>query len=190
MHAHRNDDSVAREIRSFDLARRLIFHEVRTHTIRKLTGLSRNRLATLRRRLKVSDDPRRHGPPPRSLDVLLRTARGRTEAAAVAALFPLFKHPASIKSASALDDGEQTCDVYDAYLAYYPQTAVRFEELMLLKRSLAKGDLLELGLCRVCKGLIMNNRYERSRPTCSHCSSLGESDQDPALLGEKTIALS
>jgi hypothetical protein len=190
MNAHRNDDSVAREIRCFELARRLIFHEVRTQTIRKLTGLSRNRLATLRRRLKVSDDARRHGPPPRSLDVLLRTARGRTEAAALAALFPLFKHPTSIKLSSALDDGEQTCDIYDAYLAYYPQSAVRFEELMLLKRSLAKGDLLELGLCRICKGLIMNNRYERSRPTCAHCNSLCESDQDPAFLGETTTALS
>ena len=58
-----------------------------------------------------------------------------------------------------LDDGEQACDIYDAYLAYHPQSNVRFEELMLLKRSLAKGDLVELGLCRVCKGLIINNRY-------------------------------
>jgi len=190
MDAHRNDDSVTREIRCFELARRLIFHEVRTQTIRKLTGFSRNRLATLRRRLKVSDDARRHGPPPRSLDVLLRTARGRTEAAAVAALFPIFKHPVSIQRTSALDDGEQTCDIYDAYLAYYPQSNVRFEELMLLRRTLAKGDLLELGLCRICKGLIMNIRIDRCRPICAHCNSLRESEQDSAFLDEKTTSLS
>src|SRR5271155_6274711 len=113
MDAHRKDDSVIRELRCFDLARRLIFHEVRTLTISKLTGLSRNRLATLRRRLMVSEDARRRGPPPRSLDVLLRTSRGRTEAAALAALFPLFNSPSSIKPATSLDDGERACDIYD-----------------------------------------------------------------------------
>ena len=165
----RKDDSVIRELRSFELARRLIFHEVRTQTISKLTGLSRNRLETLRRRLMVSEDARRRGPPPRSLDVFLRTSRGRTEAAALAALFPLFKRPTSIKTSTSLDDGEQACDIYDAYLAYYPQSNVRFEELILLKRGLAKGDLVELGLCRVCKGLIIHNRLDRCRHTCSHC---------------------
>ena len=85
------------------------------------------------------------------------------------ALFPLFKNPTSINSSTSLDEGEQACDIYDAYLAYYPQSTVRFEELMLLKRSLAKGDLVELGLCRVCKGLIINNRIDGCRPTCAHC---------------------
>ena len=114
MDAHRDNDSVAREIRCFELARRLIFHEVRTQTISKLTGLSRDRLTTLRHRLKVSDDARHRGPPPRSLDVLLRTARGRTEGAAVAALLLLFTRPTSSKLRSSLDDGEQACDIYDA----------------------------------------------------------------------------
>src|SRR5271168_971617 len=172
MDAHRKDDSVIRELRCFDLARRLIFHEVRTQTISKFTGLSRNRLETLRRRLMVSEDARRRGPPPRSLDVFLRTSHGRTEAAALAALFSLFKSPTPIKPSTALDDGEQACDIYDAYLAYYPQSNVRFEELMLLKRSLAEGDLVDLALCRICRGLIMNNRYDRCRSTCSHCDSV------------------
>src|SRR5271170_6184816 len=102
MDAHRKDDSVIRELRCFELARRLIFHEVRTHTITKLTGLSRNRLETLRRRLMVSEDVRHRGPPPRSLDLFLRTSRGRTEAAALAALFPLFKSQTTIKPPTAL----------------------------------------------------------------------------------------
>jgi Flagellar transcriptional activator (FlhC) len=174
MDAYRNDDSFTRELRCFELARRLIFHEVRTQTITKLTGLSRNRLETLRHRLMVSEDARRRGPPPRSLDVLLRTSRGRTEAAALAALFPLFKS-ASMKPSTSLDDGEQACEIYDAYLAYYPQSNVQFEELMLLKRSLAKGDLVEPGLCRFCKGLIVNNRYDPHRRACSHCDPLSQS---------------
>jgi hypothetical protein len=188
MDAHRNDDSFIRELRCFDLARRLIFHEVRTQTITKFTGLSRNRLETLRRRLMVSDDARHRGPPPRSLELFLRTSRGRTEAAALAALFPLFRSPASIKPSTSLDDGEQACDIYDAYLAFYPQSNVRFEELMLLKRCLAKGDLVDLGLCRICKGLIMNNRYDRCRTTCSHCDSFPEHKR-VMEISEKTTGL-
>ena len=184
MDAHRNDDSVAREIRCFDLARRLIFHEVRTQTISRLTGVSRNRLAKLRQRLMVSEDARRRGPPPRSLDVFLRTARGRTEGAALAALFPLFKTPRSIKPSTSLEEGERACDIYDAYLAYCPQSNVQFEELMLLKSSLAKGDLLELGLCSKCKGLIVNNRYDRARRICSHCDAPGKDETVAEISNE------
>jgi hypothetical protein len=187
MDAHRNDDSFIRELRCFELARRLIFHEVRTQTISKLTGLSRNRLETLRRRLMVSEAARRRGPPPRSLDVFLRTARGRTEAAALAALFPLFKTPASIRASTLLDDGEQACEIYDAYLAYHPQSNVRFEELLLLKRSLAKGELVELGLCQVCQGLMIYNRIDPSRRTCSHCETLREHRLDSEPVSEKAI---
>ena len=169
MDAQRKDDSVIRELRRYQLARRLIFHQVRTQTISKLTGLERNRLAAVRRWLRVPEDARHRGPPPSSLDVLLRTSRGRTEGAALAALFPLFRKPTAVKPSRCLDDGEQLCDVYEAYLAYYPQSNMQFEELMLLKRSLAKGDLIELGLCRICKGLIMNYRFDRRRCTCWHC---------------------
>jgi Flagellar transcriptional activator (FlhC) len=189
MDAHGKDDSVIRELRGFELARRLIFHEARTETISQLTGLSRNRLATLRRRLMVSKDSRRRGPAPRSLDVFLRTARGRMEAAALAALFPLFKNPDSIKSSTSLDAGEQACDIYDAYLAYYPQSNVRFEELMLLKSSLAKGKVLELGLCRLCKALIINHRYERPRQTCSHCAEPREHERALESSGETETGL-
>lgn len=188
MDAHRNDDSVGRELRGFELARRLIFHGVRTDTISKLTGLSHNRLTTLRRRLEVPDDERHRGPSPRSLDVFLRTARGRTEGAAVAALFPLFKDAAATRSPTYLDEGEQACDIYDAYLAYHPQSNMRFEELMLLKRSLSKGDLLELALCRICRALIMNNRYDCGRQTCSHCDGLRAPEPDAAILEGKRPA--
>jgi len=186
MDAHRKDDSVIRELRRYELARRLIFHQVRTQTIGALTGLSRNRLATLRRRLMVSEDARHRGPPPRSLDVFLRTSRGRTEAAALAALFPLFKNPTAIKPPTSLDDGEQLCEIYDAYLAYYPQSKVQFEELMLLRKSLAKGDLIELRLCRLCKALIMNNRSDRYRRTCGHCNDGSEHER---TMGERPASL-
>jgi hypothetical protein len=177
MDAHRKDDPVTRELRRFVLARRLLFHQVRTRTIGELTGLSRHRVATLRRRLIVPKDARHRGPPPSSLELLLRTFQGRTEGAALAALFSLFETPTAVKSLTSLDEGEQQCEIYEAYLAYYPQSNVQFEELMLLKKSLAKQDLIEIGLCRVCGGLIMNNRDDLCRSTCWHCEVHNEHDR-------------
>ena len=99
MDAHRKDDSVVRELRGFELARRLIFHEVRTETISKLTGLSHNRLDDL---ATTSEESRMMnaiaGPRPARSMYSCAPSRGRTEGAAVAALFPLFKNPASTPS--------------------------------------------------------------------------------------------
>ena len=134
----------------------------------------------------VSENDRHRGPAPRSLDVLLRTSRGRTEGAALVALLSLFKSPTSIKASTFLDEGEQACAVYDAYLAYYPQSTVRFEELMLLKRSLAKGNLVELALCRVCRGLIINNQIDGCGRICSHCENFREPEQASETFIEKT----
>jgi hypothetical protein len=174
MNAERKDDSFVRELRCLELARRLIAHQVRTRTISKMTGLSRDRLATLRQRLMVPDNNRLRGPPPRSIAEFLRTSHGRAEGAALASLLPFFKSPTSIGSLSFLEDGEQACDIYDAYLAYHPRSAVRFEELMLLKQSLTGPNAIALGLCRKCRGLIVNKRAIARRRTCVHCSDLHE----------------
>ena len=189
MDAHRKDDPVTRELRRFELARRLLLHQVRTQTIGELSGLSRSRVATLRRRLMVPLDARHRGPPPSSLELLLRTFRGRTEGAALAALFSLFEAPTSVKPFTSLDEGEQLCEIYEAYLAYYPQSNVQFEELMLLKKSLAKQDLIEIGLCRVCGGLIMNNRDDLSRCTCWHCDVHNEHDRIVDVTDQRTESL-
>src|SRR6266404_3113022 len=58
------DDPILRESRRATLARRLISHGVRTEMIGRLTGLTRSRLATLRRRLMVADETRLRGPAP------------------------------------------------------------------------------------------------------------------------------
>ncbi len=174
MSVERKDHSFVRELRCLELARRLIVHQVRTKTISKMTGLSRDRLATVRQRLMVSDNNRRRGPPPRSIEMFLRTSHGRAEGAALASLLPFFKNPTSIGSLSFLEEGEQACDIYDAYLAYHPRSAVRFEELMLLKQSLTRQNGIALGLCRKCRGLIVNKRTIARRRTCVHCNDLCE----------------
>ena len=75
------DDPILRESRRATLARRLIYHGVRTEMIGRLTGLTRNRLATLRRRLMVADETRLRGPARSAMEVFRGSALGRTEGA-------------------------------------------------------------------------------------------------------------
>jgi hypothetical protein len=169
------DDVITRENRRSELARRLILHHVRTLTITRLTGVTRNRLATLRRRLMVSEDERRRGPPPRSLDRFLKTPHGRTEGAAIVVLCSLFDGRADCIPAivperfTTLDPGEQLCDAYEAYRAWFPQSDVELEEVLLLKNGVATGKRVEIGKCRGCKALILINRFANSERTCWHC---------------------
>lgn len=169
------EDSVEREIRRSELARRLILHRARTQTIARFTGLTRNRLAALRLRLGVTDEARLRGPSPTSLDVFLHSDQAQSEAAALAALFALYADKTldsaapSAGSPSELRHGEQLCEIYEAYLAYHPRTAVRLEEMMLLKRSLRIGETVSVGRCQGCAGLILIDRLAQPRFTCWHC---------------------
>jgi hypothetical protein len=138
----------------------------------------------------VSKGSRHRGPPPRSLNVFLRTARGRAEGAALAALLPLFHNSTSANPSSSLESGEQACDIYEAYLTYYPQSGVRLEELMLLKRCITREEVIELRLCRECKALILSQRSDRRRRICTHCEDLHQQSEQSADMIEKEVLLS
>src|ERR1700733_9339424 len=73
------DDSVRRENRRVELAHRLLSHGVRTTIIIRLTGITRDRIATLRRRLGVPSRTRRRGPTFSSVRRFLKEPLNRTE---------------------------------------------------------------------------------------------------------------
>jgi hypothetical protein len=180
MNSQQTEDSVIREIRRSELARRLILHRARTQTIGRLTGLSRNRIAALRRRLMIGNEERLRGPVPTSLDTFLHSDQAQTEAAALAALFALYSHQtlwrgaAPVSALGALERGAEICEIYEAYLTYNPHTEIQLEEMMLLRRSLAKGDAVSLGRCRQCEGVILVDRLGHSTFTCWHCRTGSE----------------
>src|ERR1700730_5380104 len=55
-----------RDLRRLQLTKRLVGHQARPQTIYRLTGYTRHRLATLRRRWRVSQGSRHRGPAPTS----------------------------------------------------------------------------------------------------------------------------
>jgi hypothetical protein len=183
MFPHDTEDVILRENRRAELARRLILHGVHTEFISLLTGLTRNRLATFRRRLMVADKTRRRGPIRSPLRVFLGSSRSRAEAAALSSLCSIFQIPieprvSSIPKIVSFDFGERLCETYEAYCACYPKTRVQLEELIVLRSSLAKGDLIRLGKCRSCRCLLLINRFEGSHE-CWHCDSAPINPKSP-----------
>jgi hypothetical protein len=178
-----DDSAHQRENQRVALGRRLLSHGVRTTIIGALTGLTRNRLETLRHRLAVPDGARRRGPAPSSVNRFLKEPVERCEGAALTAICAAFDLPAlerelSLRPASfiSLDYGERLCEAYEAYRACYPSTQVTLEELMMLRDRLAKADLVTLGKCRGCRCLMLIDRFNGGR-NCWHC--------DPAAYREK-----
>jgi len=167
------DDPILRENRRLELVRRLISHTVRTGIITRLTGFSSNRQATVRRRLGVPGKCRWRGPTRSMLELFLETPRGRAQGAALVTLCALFEIPIDADAAHlsefvSLNFTDRLCEAYEAYRALVPQTEIEFEELILLRSSVAKGDI-RLGRCRTCKGLILINPYDGGHRTCAQC---------------------
>lgn len=164
------DDPILRESRRATLARRLLSHGLRTEMIGRLTGLTRNRLATVRRRLMVADEMRLRGPVRTALDVF-RGSLGRSEGAA---LISLGVTAGLIKTAHAdtfdpLEQAERLCDTYEAYRAVIPETRAELEDFLLLYRAVAVSHSLLPDTCRSCRCLILVEPFEIRRE-CSHCN--------------------
>jgi hypothetical protein len=174
MHSSVMDDPILRENRRSEVARRLISHGVRTKLITRLTGLTRNRLATVRRRLMVRDKSRRRGQTKSSLEIFLGCSRARAEGAALVSLFAVFGLPVqrrgvSVPKVASLDFTEGLCEVYEAYRACFSTTEIELEELVMLRDTLTLGRDLQVGKCRLCKCLVLIDRFDGTHRNCSQC---------------------
>lgn len=169
------DDPIVRENRRSNLVRRLISHGVRTKIISLLTGLTRNRQSTVRKRLAVRDKSRLRGPTKSSLELFLKSSRARMEGAALAALCEVFDIPigpdaVTLPSIVSLGFGERLCETFEAYRAVHSGTELALEELILLRSSLAKGDEIRSLRCRGCRALMLVSPYEGTRRLCPVCA--------------------
>jgi hypothetical protein len=169
-----SEDVILRESRRTLLARRLLLHGVRTQFITRLTGLTDDRLRTLRKRLMISGKTRLRGHPRDALTLFLGTSLARAEAAAIAALLWLFEIPTGPRAPSipkGVPFGERLCETYEAYCACYPRTKVTLEEMIELRKKLVRGDRMRLGKCSDCKCLLLVDRYDASLE-CLHCGAV------------------
>jgi len=198
--ARATTDTVDRELRRRQLAQRLVVHHARTQTIFRLTGLSRHQLATMRQRWGINNEIRRRGPAPTSFAVFRSTSRVREEAAALAVHWVVLASVGALSDrnfkSTAIEFGEKLCEVFEAYLAYFPDTELQFEHLVLLVRGLEEAEAVALSSCSNCDAVILADLLGKRRRLCSHCqhaphivsatghaSETGTEPNDPAEKG-------
>ena len=178
-----SDDRYSRDRFRFDLALRFMRHEARTHTIRKWTGLTDDRIRKLYRSYLTHMPGRiaRHrGKSPGQVGFFTRTPRAQQEAAILASLFCLLgvvpcevvvdtEHPLP-----GVARGERLCQAYEAYLTLVPGSLISFEHAVLLVNELARGSELKLGDCIRCGGLVVVDSLRLGEIRCARCSEPAE----------------
>ncbi len=173
------DDPFGRDLKRIEVARRMVLHQARTQTVVSYTRLTRNRLATLRRRWCVPNALRRRGPPPRSLGAFLRTPGARSEAAAIISLciaLEALPNPAAKSESSAfprLEMADRLCEAFEAFRTWIPGSTIEFEEMLLLANELATGNVVKLSTCRGCKSAMLIFKFGTPRGNCVHCDRHG-----------------
>ena len=157
-----------------EIAYRLIGYEVRTETIRDITGLSADRIRRLFRDY-VRDQPesrirRRRGKSPRQMSFFRRTPRHELEAATIASLCRIcgLDRPGLLQRLT-LEEVARFCDVYDTFLTITLGAVVTFEHAWYLMQVLARDDEYALTPCNDCSALWVRDRLDLVPVVCATC---------------------
>jgi hypothetical protein len=166
--------------RRYRLAFRLMTHQARTQTISAMTSLSRHQQETLRRRWRITEETRRRGPSPTSLDRFTHSPRARAEGASLAAICRIYGLipledivGAPRRKLLTLELGERLCDTYETYRACFSRSELEFEQLLSFVLGVAENEVIGLGRCISCSGTVLIDRLAPLRPTCAHCQRAG-----------------
>lgn len=169
-------DGARRDSRRYRLALRLMTHQARTRTISAMTSLSRHQQETLRQRWHVTEETRRRGPSPTSLDRFTHSPRARSEGASLVTfcriygLLPLGNvSGVPRRKLLTLELGESLCDTYETYRACFPRSELEIEELLSFVLGIAKNEVVGLGRCTSCSGTVLIDRLAPTRSSCAHC---------------------
>jgi hypothetical protein len=174
-----SDAGYSRDLRSFNLAMRMLSHEARTRTISAWTGLSADRvrkLSKLQRRERPQKVLRRPpGPTPRQLAALLTSPGLRTEADTIAGVCQMLKvlpsEPVANAKASLpnLARGERLCAALELFQDFVPHARLTFDQLVMLLNNLAEGEQWAIARCGSCPAMVVADRLTLDRPLCEDC---------------------
>jgi hypothetical protein len=175
-----SDDRYSRDRSRFDVAMQFIRHEARTHTIRRWTGLSDDRIRKLYRSYlcdaRAKPLIRHRGKSPQQAGYFMRSMRARRESALLASLcrlvgaLPLEPAPELLGSLPSLARGELLCQAYGVYRCLIPESMISFEHAVFLLTALVRGDELVLSACRECSAVLIIDRWSLRAPRCALCA--------------------
>jgi hypothetical protein len=175
-----SEDRYDRDRQRLELALRFLTHEARTQTIRIWTGLSDDRIRKLYRSYlggAACYIPRHRGKSPHQAAYFMRSLRIQQEAAvlagffALAGLVPADPSPAAAAALPDIARGGSLCTAFESYAVLIPTASISFEYAVFLAGCLARGDLLRLGRCADCGGVIVAERLPIRERRCQHCAA-------------------
>ena len=178
-----SDDRYHRERLRMELALRFLRHEARTQTIRLWTGLTDDRIRKLYRSYLGDvrrEMPRHRGKSPHQIAFFTRSLRLQEETVAltnglwllgVIPLAPLVDAPGSL---AALARGALLCTAFEAYRLARPAALISFEHAVFLANALTAGELLRVGWCGGCGGLLVTEPFPLRVKRCHHCAGPGD----------------
>jgi hypothetical protein len=190
------DNRYSRDLRRHDLALRMIRHELRTATIIAWTGLSETRIRGLYRSYIPESGLaalRHRGPPPTSVQLLLRSRALNAEAAGLAGICVAIgvlpakpmKDPA--RELPSLLTGERLCYAFELYQQLVPKPQITLEQLVLLVSALVRQEEVKLVHCATCDGAMLMTLLRKPHRVCPHCVQRSEALLDPGGAQRKPV---
>ena len=180
-----SDDRYARDLRRYDLARRMIEYEARTTTIAEWTGLTKYRIQTLfREYTQLGEHTRHRGLSPFQPAFFSRSLLHECESSALAAIeldmeiIPAQIMPEAAKWLPGLARGERLLNAFDLFRALVPETKISLEHAVLLAKELAGARSLGLRRCARCDGLMVVDRFGPLHDDCAFCRLEGRSPSE------------
>jgi hypothetical protein len=163
-----------RYYRRIELGLRLLAHGARPQTASNWSGLTQDRLVTLKRRWMPDASSGLRGPPPTSFQPFFRSLLRAQHAAIFASLHRAVAQPTedampSGKIATSLDDGERLCEAFEICKEWQPDSNLEFDQAVLLARGITRNEEVELTCCSTCRCALLVDRLAVLEDKCDRC---------------------
>jgi hypothetical protein len=175
--------------RAFDLALRMLRHEVLTSTICEWTGLSGSHVRKLFKSYLQGARKRRRGVRPFKLETFLVSSRRRSDATRWAhfcealRVLPLHHLRDPKRTLPGVERGHLLCAAFERFKAWERASApMTLDQAIMLLMAFSEGDVLKLMTCSGCGARHLVDRLSTRIPQCEWCAA--SSRLTPAAEGK------
>ena len=172
-----SENRYERDVRKHRLAKWMIAHGARTHTLTQWTGLSRYRVQALFRSYHETRDNRRRGISPFQSAYFGKSLGLEAESLAFAFIayeMDVIPEPVVIDARRALPGlarGERLMMAFEMYRALVPEAHISLERAILFVIELSERRQLYLRRCRTCPDAMVVDRFGPHQDQCPFCRS-------------------
>jgi hypothetical protein len=165
-------DRYYREIR---LALRLMSHGARAQLASDWSGLTLDRLVTLRQRWMPESEGGFRGQSPTSFLPFFRSTQKATHAAM---FIGIFRMVGTNTCKPGLEAGEKLCEAYEIYIEWEPEEHLPFDYAVLLAMGSITREEIDITTCEGCSGALLLDRLKKvPQLRCARCRNSKKQSQ-------------